>query len=169
MTNRSPASGDSVDLYGLGENIEVTVPGGQTMRGQGTSYASPFVVHAAAAMLAANPALSPAELDGLLIAASSSLRVPTAYSTIFERVGDLTGDRIGDNARATALMERPEFVEDPALLPVVRGHLLRDFGPEAAARGGEMMLTASLTPRLAQIMALIARTPVDMGPRQAPG
>lgn len=58
--------GPSIDLYGLGENIQVTVPGGQTMRGQGTSYASPFVVHAAAAMLAANPALSPAEVvEGL--------------------------------------------------------------------------------------------------------
>lgn len=97
-------------------------------------------------------------LDGLLIAASSSLRVPTAYSIIFERVGDLSGDRMADNARATALMERPEFLEDPASLPeLVRTHLLRDFGPEAAARGGEMMLTASLTPRLAQIMALTSR------------
>lgn len=58
--------GDSVDLYGLGENISVTVPGGQTLRGQGTSYASPFVVHTAAAMLAANPALTPAEvIEGL--------------------------------------------------------------------------------------------------------
>lgn len=97
-------------------------------------------------------------LDGLLIAASSSLRVPTAYSIIFERVGDLSGDRDADDAQAAALMDRPEFVEDPeSLPPVVREHLLRDFGPEAAARGGEMMLTASLTPRLAQIMALNRR------------
>ncbi len=29
-------------------------------------------------------------LDGLLVAASSSLRIPTAYSIIFERVGDLS-------------------------------------------------------------------------------
>lgn len=109
-------------------------------------------------------------LDGLLIAASSSLRVPTAYSIIFERVGELSGDRLSDNAQATALMERPEFVEDPSLLPaVVRSHLLRDFGPEAAARGGEMMLTASLTPRLAQIMALTERPPVDIGSRHRPG
>jgi hypothetical protein len=39
----------------------------------------------------------------------------------------------------------------------VRSHLLRDIGPEAAARGGELMLTASLTPRLAQIIALSDR------------
>lgn len=109
-------------------------------------------------------------LDGLLIAASSSLRAPTAYSIIFERVGDLSGDRLADNARATALMERPEFVEDPSVLPaVVRSHLLRDFGPEAAARGGEMMLTASLTPRLAQIMAMAASPQGDAGSRPEPG
>jgi len=97
-------------------------------------------------------------LDGLLIAASSALRVPTAYSIIFERIGDLSGDRAVDDAQASTLMERPEFVEDPESLPeVVRRHLLRDFGPEAAAQGGEMMLTASLTPRLAQIMALSKR------------
>jgi hypothetical protein len=109
-------------------------------------------------------------LDGLLIAASSSLRVPTAYSIIFERVGDLSGDRICDTARAAAMMERPEFVEDPALLPdVVRSHLLRDFGPQAAARGGEMMLTASLTPRLAQIMALSGRPPGEVGARPEDG
>jgi len=94
-------------------------------------------------------------LDGLLIAASSSLRVPTAYAIIFERIGDLSGDRAADDARATELMERPEFVDDPDDLPeVVRSHLLRDFGPEAARRGGELMLSASLTPRLAQIIAL---------------
>lgn len=93
-------------------------------------------------------------LDGLLIAASSSLRIPSAYSIIFERVGDLSGDRAADDAHATGLMERPEFVEDGEVADVVRQHLLRDFGPRAAGEGGEMMLSAPLTPRLAQIMAL---------------
>lgn len=97
-------------------------------------------------------------LDGLLIAASSSLRIPTAYSIIFERIGDLSGDAAADDAHASALMERPEFLDDPEDLPeVVRNHLLRDIGPEAAAKGGELMLSASLTPRLAQIIALSAR------------
>ncbi|MEH6663670.1 MAG: helix-turn-helix transcriptional regulator [Brevundimonas sp.] len=93
-------------------------------------------------------------LDGLLIAASSSLRIPTAYSIIFERIGDLSGDRAQDDAHAVELMQRPEFVEDPETLPeIVRSHLLRDFGPEAFSRGGELMLSAPLTPRLAQIIA----------------
>jgi hypothetical protein len=93
-------------------------------------------------------------MDGLLIAASSSLRIPTAYSIIFERVGDLSGDRAVDDGYATSLMQRPEFVDNDALPDVVREHLLRDFGPQAASEGGEMMLSAPLTPRLAQIMAL---------------
>lgn len=93
-------------------------------------------------------------MDGLLVAASSSLRIPTAYSILFERVGDLTGDRAADDAHATSLMQRPEFVDDDDVTEVVRQHLLRDFGPKAASEGGEMMLSAPLTPRLAQILAL---------------
>jgi len=93
-------------------------------------------------------------MDGLLIAASSSLRIPTAYSIIFERVGDLSGDRTADDAHATGLMQQAEFIDDDRLTDVVRHHLLRDFGPKAACNGGEMMLSAPLTPRLAQIMAL---------------
>ena len=59
--------GKTVKIYALGENIPITVPGGAIMRGQGTSFASPGVAHAAAAMLAVNPALSPPELiEGIL-------------------------------------------------------------------------------------------------------
>lgn len=93
-------------------------------------------------------------LDGLLIAASSSLRIPAAHSILFERIGDLSGDRTADDAEAAKLMNRPEFVEDDEILDVVRQHLLLDFGPRAASEGGEMMLSAPLTPRLGQIMAL---------------
>lgn len=93
-------------------------------------------------------------LDGLLIAASSSLRIPSAYSIIFERIGDLSGDRAADDAHVASLMERPEFVDDDEIADVVREHLLRDFGPQAARQGGDMMLSAPLTPRLAQILAL---------------
>ena len=100
-------------------------------------------------------------MDGLLIAASSSLRIPSAYSIVFERIGDLSGNRAVDDAHATSLMQRPEFVEDDDVAEIVRQHLLRDIGPKAAGEGGEMMLTASLTPRLAQIMAL---SPVAQNP-----
>lgn len=54
--------GETVGIYAMGENIPIALPGGITMRGQGTSYAAPGVAHAAAAMLAVNPSLTPAEL-----------------------------------------------------------------------------------------------------------
>lgn len=94
-------------------------------------------------------------LDGLLLAVGNALRTPAAYSMILERVGDLSGDREADDAHAASLMARPEFIDDIETVPeVVRQHLLRDFGPIAAASGGELMLTATSTPRLSQIVAM---------------
>jgi transcriptional regulator with XRE-family HTH domain len=94
-------------------------------------------------------------LDGLLLATGNALRTPAAYSMILERIGDLSGDREADDAHLESLMTRPEFIEDIETLPKpVREHLLRDFGPVAAADGGELMLTATATPRLAQIVAM---------------
>jgi transcriptional regulator with XRE-family HTH domain len=94
-------------------------------------------------------------LDGLLVAASSSLRVPAAYSIILERIGDLSGNLDADDRHVEGLMNQPEVLSSSEILPeVVRRHLLRNFGPDAAAAGGEMMLSAPLTPRLAEILAL---------------
>jgi transcriptional regulator with XRE-family HTH domain len=93
-------------------------------------------------------------MDGLVLTASSPLRTPTAYPFICERIGDLSGDRAADDARAAELMNRPEAIEDSASLPeIVREHLRRDYGPTAARLGGDMNLTASSTPRLTQIIA----------------
>jgi transcriptional regulator with XRE-family HTH domain len=95
-------------------------------------------------------------LDGLLIAASSALRIPSAYSIIFQRIGDLSGNRDQDDAHADRLMDRPEFLEEDATPALLRDHLLKDTGPAAAAAGGDMMLSARLTPQLAKIIALTA-------------
>jgi transcriptional regulator with XRE-family HTH domain len=84
-------------------------------------------------------------LDGLVMAASlNAARSPSAYPIIFERVGDLSGDREKDDAEAEALIARdprgtPESVPEP-----VRRHLVRDVGPEAAKRGGDLFLMASM-------------------------
>jgi hypothetical protein len=58
--------GGGVRLYALGEGVSVRAPGGQTMPASGTSFASPLTARAAAAMLSANPALTPAQvIEGL--------------------------------------------------------------------------------------------------------
>jgi subtilisin family serine protease len=54
--------GAGVRLYALAEGNQVRAPGGQIMRASGTSFAAPTAVRAAAAMLAVNPELTPAEL-----------------------------------------------------------------------------------------------------------
>lgn len=99
-------------------------------------------------------------MDGLVLTASSPLRIPTAYPVVFERVGDLSHDRATDNARMAQLVDRPEVVEDPALVAaVVRKHLLRDDGHGAARGSDEVALTAPLSPQLAQMIALSRRAP----------
>jgi len=69
-TSGTPTSfttfGERVSLYAQGEAVRGRWPGGTVGHGSGTSYAAPAVSRAAAAMLAANPALSPAQLiEGL--------------------------------------------------------------------------------------------------------
>ncbi len=62
--------GGGVRLYALGEGVSVRAPGGQTMTASGTSFASPLTARAAAAMLSANPALTPAQvIEGLIATA----------------------------------------------------------------------------------------------------
>ena len=95
-------------------------------------------------------------MDGLLLTAGNAMRNPSAYPIVFERIGDLSGDRAQDDAYTAELMERPQFIEDDALISEpMRTHLLRDSGPAAAAAGGELLLTAAPTPSLARIVAMM--------------
>lgn len=93
-------------------------------------------------------------LDGMILTAFNALRLPAAYPIILERIGDLSGDRDADDAHAAELMAANEqFPADEAIPDHVREHLLRDIGPAAAANGGDMLLTASLTSVLSRQMA----------------
>lgn len=59
--------GTSIRLYALAEGNVVRAPGGQVMRRSGTSFAGPLAARAAAAMLAANPELTPVQvIEGLV-------------------------------------------------------------------------------------------------------
>lgn len=97
-------------------------------------------------------------LDGMILTAFNALRLPAAYPIILERIGDLSGDPDADMAHARELMAAHEqFAPEDAVPPLVRDHLLRDIGPAAAAKGGDMLLTASLTSVLSRQMAEAAQ------------
>ncbi|ATY31963.1 hypothetical protein [Sphingomonas psychrotolerans] len=93
---------------------------------------------------------------GILLTAGNAMRNPSASPIVMERLGDLTGDKQADDAHAASLMSRPQFVQDEALIsPVMRGHLIRDFGPTPAKIGGDMFLTAAGTPDLAKVVSAL--------------
>jgi pimeloyl-ACP methyl ester carboxylesterase len=95
-------------------------------------------------------------MDGLLLTAGNAMRNPSAYPIVLERIGDLSGNRDADDAYAASLMTRPQFVENMDEIPeAMRSHLLRDFGPAAAAIGGPLLLTATQTPDLSRIVAMV--------------
>lgn len=95
-------------------------------------------------------------MDGILLTAGNAMRNPSAYPIVMERIGDLSGDTEADDAHAASLWSRPQFVQDDALVaPAMRNHLIRDFGPEAAKAGGDLLLTATGTPDLAKVVAAL--------------
>lgn len=84
-------------------------------------------------------------LDGLVMAAAlNPARTPSAYPILFERIGDLSGDREKDDAECAALAGRDPRASEESAPAAVREHLVRDFGPTAAKNGGEMFLLASM-------------------------
>ena len=83
-------------------------------------------------------------LDGLrLFASLNAVRAPAAVPVLLERIGDLTGDREADDAHYQELLNC-EPVPKPGEVPSsLIAYLMRDFGPAAAAAGGDMFLTAA--------------------------
>jgi hypothetical protein len=90
-------------------------------------------------------------VDGLcLTPAQDAGRTPIAHAMVFERVCDLTGDRAADDARFAELTQMNPVAPEGSISPELRRHLLGDFGPEQAAKGGEMLLRAPLARTLAR-------------------
>lgn len=89
-------------------------------------------------------------LDGLVLTAlMDSNRTPLATPIVFERLGDLTGDRAADNLTFEQLKTRSPFPDAGEISPEVQAHLVRDFGPVAALAGGELLLMSTLANSLA--------------------
>jgi transcriptional regulator with XRE-family HTH domain len=85
-------------------------------------------------------------LDGIVTAAAlDAARTPSSYPIILERIGDLTGDKEADDARCRELLNQDTRAPIDGLPDNIKRHLLRDIGPEAAAKGGPLLLLAPAT------------------------
>jgi hypothetical protein len=84
-------------------------------------------------------------VDGLcLTPAQDAGRTPTAHAMVFERVRDLSDDPAADDAYFEDLTKGNPLAPEGSISDELRRHLLRDFGPLEAAKGGEMLLQSPL-------------------------
>jgi hypothetical protein len=93
-------------------------------------------------------------VDGLALAPSLDAgRTPTAHAMIFERIGDLSGDAEADARRFAELVALDPVAPEGSISDALRQHLTGDFGPAAAALGGDMLLRLPLTRSMARAPA----------------
>ncbi len=90
-------------------------------------------------------------IDGIaLTPALDAGRTPTAHPILFERIGDLSGDRQADDAHFAILAERNPVAPEGSISDALRVHLTGDFGPKAAAAGGQWLLQMPLARSMAR-------------------
>ncbi len=83
-------------------------------------------------------------LDGLILAAAlNSSRTPSAFPTVLDRLGDLSGDIAADDAHAREL-QALDTQAKPEVVAELGEHLIRNVGPKAVEQGtGELLLLSS--------------------------
>ncbi|MBL8770570.1 MAG: helix-turn-helix transcriptional regulator [Phenylobacterium sp.] len=90
-------------------------------------------------------------VDGLMLgAALDPGRTPTATAMMFERIGDLSGDREADDACFAELMRREPVAPEGSVPEALRAHLVRDLGPTPFAAGGDLLLRMPLDRSMAR-------------------
>ena len=67
-------------------------------------------------------------------------RTPTASPVVFQRLGDLTGDRDTDDGRFAELAAAPHVATEASAPDTLRRHLARDIGPAQLAVGGDWLM-----------------------------
>jgi hypothetical protein len=83
-------------------------------------------------------------LEGLImLALIDTTRTPMAAPMICERIGDLTRNAEADDLTCEDLLTRSPVLEPGELSPEIEARLVRDFGPSAAASGGDLLLLSS--------------------------
>lgn len=90
-------------------------------------------------------------LDGLAMGSALDVgRTPTAFVMMFERIGDLSGDREADEARFLELAARDPMAPEGSIPQALQDHLVRDIGPAQLALGGDLLLQMPLMRSLAR-------------------
>lgn len=90
-------------------------------------------------------------LDGLVMgAALNAARSPSAYPIILERTGDLSGDRAADDAACAELLQQDPLAPQGSVPDHIERYLIRDIGPEAERKGGDLFLLAPVATSLSR-------------------
>lgn len=83
-------------------------------------------------------------LDGIvLLAALDPGRTPVAMPIILERIGELSGDLAKDDQTCREMSTKEPLANVAEVPSELRSYLVRDFGPAAFARGGDMFLAVT--------------------------
>jgi hypothetical protein len=90
-------------------------------------------------------------IDGVLLAcALDASRTPTAWTMVFERVGDLSGDPTTDDARLNELGAGDPVATMETASETLRSFLVRDIGPAQLPLGGDWLLRMPLARSIAR-------------------
>ncbi len=90
-------------------------------------------------------------LDGLsLTLTRNGGGAPVAGAVLLERTGFLSDDPEADDARFGESIRRDPLAPEGSVPDDIRAHLMRDVGPAALAKGGEMLLTMAFAQSLSR-------------------
>lgn len=90
-------------------------------------------------------------LDGIFMAiAKDGAQTPGAAACLLEREGFLSGDVAADDAHYETLKQQSFLLQEKDVPAHVRAHIVRDTGPAAFAKGGDLMLSAPLARSLSR-------------------
>ncbi len=90
-------------------------------------------------------------IEGLLLAcALDANRTPTACAMVFERIGELTGEAVADEARFAEMTTMEGLAPEGSVPADLVAHLARDIGPAQLALGGDWLLRLPLARSLSR-------------------
>lgn len=94
-------------------------------------------------------------VDGIMLCTSLDVgRTPMAMPLLCERIGDLSGDRVADDARFAELARALAQPVEGQITDALRRHLFPDAGPAEKARGGDWLMQIPIDRSFARAASL---------------